>query len=206
MAVQHDAGHFSFLQIIKVLTEIAGPAFAQGALIKTGISAAKDVNVIEFATLEDFVSSAERLDNPISAFEGVAVHYGDAIFGLPQCPFAVSIKNYKAVMGELPQEYGEVTKRLNKSSGISEKFRIGEGAAVSPFCGVHQSIRSAYGKKVRIAGHHLNVYQLGCKSGGGKKGLAHRWLDHLQIEEKVVDRILDENMCCYCLRLESDTN
>lgn len=199
----YDAGHYSFLELIRVMSTTAGAAFAKGALIKTGLGAAKASPSVEFASLEDFIKSIETVDNPIASFEGKARHYQDGVFGLPTCPFAASIKTFLGVAGSLPVEFKEVTTELNKPSQITEKLRVGEGAAVSPFCGVHQPIRSALGEHVKIGGKPLEIRQLGCKSGSGVKGLAQRWIEEAGVDPKLVEKILDDNMCCYSVRLGS---
>jgi len=201
--MQYDAGHFSFLEVIKVLHRTAGPAFAKGSLIKTGVTAGKSTDIKEFATLEDFVASAENMGNPIAQFEGKAKHYGNGVFGLPACPFAGSIKTYKSVAGGMPAEYADVTAEMNRTSHVTDHLRVGEGAAVSPFCAVHQPIRSAMGERTKIAGKTMKIYQLGCKSGTGHKGLAAPWIEEAGVETKLVEKILDENMCCYAIRFES---
>ena len=167
-----DAGHFSFLELIKIITQLAGPAFTAGALLKTGISGSNATEVREFSSREAFLQRVEDTDNPIAHFEGTAVHYGGGVFGLPVCPFAGSIESYKSFRGGLPGEYGAVTERINKSADVQRQLHVGQGAAVSPFCAIHQPIRSKLGSKVKINGKFLHVYQLGCKWGHGQKGLA----------------------------------
>jgi len=197
----YDAGHFSFLELIRVLHTTAGPAFAKGALVRTGMSAAAATPPLEFETMDDFVASVEETtSNPISQFEGRARHYGDGLFGLPACPFARSIQTYTGVAGSLPREYKEVTDEMNKPSGITAKLRVGQGAAVSPFCAVHQPIRSELGKRIKVGGRSLQVTQLGCKSGGGHKGFADPLIEETGVSRDAVDKILDENMCCYHVR------
>lgn len=198
----YDAGHFSFLELIKVITNLAGHSFAKGALIKTGMTAARQAQEVTFDTVEDFLKSVETLDNPIARFEGEAKHYGNGVFGLPECPFAGSIETYTTVTGGLPKQYAAVTDEMNKPSRITEDLRVAEGAAVSPFCAVHQPIRSALGDRVKVAGRVLKVYQLGCKSGAGKIGVANRWVEETKVSPELVQRILDDNMCCYCVRFE----
>jgi hypothetical protein len=201
---QYDAGHFSFLEIIKVLYQTAGPAFAKGALVKTGVSAAKKAPEVEFDSFEAFVESIETLDNPIAQFEGKAVHYGEGVFGLPACPFANSIKTYVGVTGGMPDEYKGVTAEMNKPSGVTDALRVGHGAAVSPFCGVHQPIRSALGERIKVGGRRLQIYQLGCKSGSGARGLAKEWMQSVGVSDETVGKVLDSNMCCYMVRFEGD--
>jgi len=200
----YDAGHISFLELIRVLHSTAGAAFAKGALVRTGMSAAANTPVAKFDTMEAFIASLESLGNPISQFEGRARHYGDGVFGLIACPFAQSIKSYTSVTGGLPAEYNEVTAEMNKPSGITEKLRVGQGAAVSPFCAVHQPIRSELGKCVEIGGRPLQVFQLGCKSGSGARGLAEPMIEATGVSKETVNRVLDENMCCYCVRFEGE--
>ncbi len=200
--VQYDAGHFSFLELLRALNEFAGPGAAKVMLMRVGTRAAAEVPERVYATLEEFIESIKEMGNPISQFEGEAQYCGDGIFALPKCPFTKAIASYKSVKGELPEDYGEITATLNKPGASSDAMRIAEGAAVSPFCGVHQPIRSALGGRIKIGGHQLKVYQLGCKSGAGKKGLAHRWIKEAKLDPDIVERLLDENMCCYCFRLE----
>ncbi len=197
-----DAGHFSFLEMIKVICNITGPGNAKGTLLRTGIAAAEEVDGVEFDTLEDFIASIEDGANPIAQFEGQAKHYGDGVFGLPVCPFAGSIKTFTSVAGKLPGEYVEVTERLNKTSGMTDKLRIGSGAAVSPFCGVHQTVRSQLGeRRITVGGKSLEITQLGCKAGSGKKGISGRLCEGAGVETDVVSDVLEENMCCYQLKL-----
>jgi len=199
---QYDAGHFSFLELLRALNKLAGPGVARIMLLKIGMQAALEVPEREYATLEEFIESIKEMDNPISQFEGEAEYYGDGIFGLPKCPFTKSVASYKSVKGQLPEDYDEITATLNQSSASSDLLRIAEGASVSPFCGVHQPIRSSLGGRIKIGGQQLKIYQLGCKSGSGKKGLSRRWIEETQADPDIVDRILDNNMCCYCFRFE----
>lgn len=197
---QYDAAHFSFLELIRAFNDLAGPVAAKIALLRIATQAASEVPTQAFATIADFVESAAEMDNPISQFEGQAHYYGEGVFGLPQCPFAPSIASYKRIKRLLPEEYTEITASLNRPSAGAESLRIGEGAAVSPFCGVHQPIRSALGQRITIGGSPLKIYQLGCKSDAGHKGLAERWIAEANVDRRLVDTILDDNMCCYCFR------
>jgi len=198
----YDAGHVSFLELIKVITTIAGAEFAKGTLIKTGTSSAKQFKQQDYPNWEAFIKALESKECPVAQFEGTARHYGDGVFGLPACPFASSIKTYTSVTGGLPQDYKSVTKELNKDSTITSNLRIGNGAAVSPFCGVHQSIRSALGSQLTIGGKKVTVYQLGCKSGSGVKGIAEGYCKTAMVAASKVEEVLDDNMCCYKVAIE----
>lgn len=201
---QYDAGHFAFLELIRVLNSLAGPGATKVSMFQLGTQAAAAVPEQAFATVEAFQQSIKDMDNPIAQFEGEARHYGDGVYGLPVCPFAGAIANYKRIKTDMPEEYKEITESLNQPSLMSEKLRIGQGAAVSPFCGVHQPIRSALGERIKIGGKRLRIYQLGCKSGSGVKGLAYPLIEQAKVNPQLVDKILDENMCCYCVHLEDD--
>lgn len=201
---QYDAGHFAFLELIRVLNDLAGPRTTKISMYQLGLQAAAAVPELAFETMEEFEQSIEEMANPISQFEGEARHYGNGIFGLPACPFTGAITNYKKIKSGMPEEYKEITASLNQSSPLAEKLRVGQGAAVSPFCGVHQPIRSALGQRITIGGKRLKIYQLGCKSAAGAKGLADPLIERAKADRQIVDQILDDNMCCYCVRLEDE--
>jgi len=199
-----DAGHYSFLQLIKVMVDVAGPDFAKGALIRSGMSAAARTPELQFGSWQEYLDSIESIANPIAQFEGETRYYGEGIFGLPACPFAESIASYKSVADSLPEEHGKITEALNRNSKITMTLRVGEGAAVSPFCAVHQPIRSELGARIRIGPQTLRVLQLGCRSGSGTKGIATLWCEAAGVDPEQVASILDDNMCCYCVRLEAE--
>jgi len=137
--------------------------------------------------------------NPISRVEGKAVHLGDGLFGLPKCPFARSIANCKQLRGNLPESYAKVTEDYNKPHWVTKELHVGQGAGVSPFCAIHQPLRSALAKRIKIGDTQLSVYQLGCKSGGGKKALAKTIIEKSAFNEEIVAKVLDEHMCCYAV-------
>ena len=200
---QYDAGHLSFLELIRVVSEVAGAPFAAGALVKTGMGIARKAEVMEFADFDAFLASVEASANSVAHFEGAARYYQNGVFGLPACPFASSVKTYQGFMGELPSEYAAVTENLNRPSPTAAKLRVGHGASVSPFCGVHQSIRSALAERISVGGKPLIVHQLGCKSGAGQRSVAEDFVAEVGVSVELVNAVLDENMCCYCARVAS---
>jgi hypothetical protein len=62
-------------------------------------------------------------------------------------------------------------------------------------------MRSAIADKIQIGGKKIKIYQLGCKSGSGKKGFAEKWLTESGVSKDTVDKILDNHMCCYSLKV-----
>lgn len=197
-----DIAHISFLDMIKVMITLSGAASAKGTLIRNAIKTAERISEINYATFEDYLGAVENATNPITMIEGKATHIGHFVFGLQNCPFGPSIKDYNQVFEKLPDGYADFTAEFNKTSNVTDQFRVGEGAGVSPFCSVHQPMRSAFADKIRIGGKKIRIFQLGCKSGGGKKGFADKWLQATGVPKEVVDKILDNHMCCYALKIE----
>ncbi len=194
-----DIAHISFLDMINVILGQNGAASAKGVLIRNALNAANMVASTHFDTVEEYLASIPEMSNPIARVEGVSFHVKDGIFGLKSCPFAPSIKDYLEVFNRLPEGFQQITSEFNKPTLISNKLRIGEGAGVSPFCAVHQSIRSALGEKIEIAGRPLKIYQLGCKSSDGRLGLAIRWIEEAGVDQGIVMDILETHMCCYLI-------
>lgn len=196
-----DIAHLSFLDMIKVMIGINGAASAKGTLIRNALNTADNIKEVDYDSFDVFLDSIENATNPITMIEGKATHLGDFVFGLKNCPFAPSIKNYTAVFGKLPEGFAEFTEECNKSGVASTKYRVGEGACVSPFCAVHQPMRSAIAEKIKIGGKDIQVTQLGCKSGSGYKGFADKWMEYAGVSKDVVDKTLDDHMCCYHVKI-----
>ncbi len=196
-----DIAHVSFLDMIKVMITMSGAANAKGTLVRNALSTAQKINEVDYATFDDFLAAIEDTTNPITMVEGKSSHQGDFVFGLAACPFGPSIQNYTKVFETLPDGYADFTAEFNKPSMVTDKYRIGEGAGVSPFCSVHQPLRSAVADKITIGGKKIEIFQLGCKSGAGKKGFAAKWLEQTGISKDVVDKVLENHMCCYHVKV-----
>lgn len=199
-----DIAPIAFLDILQELIAIAGAPLAKGTLIRLSTSAGKRLKPSDYATFDDFVASSASISNPIAAVEGPAQYYGEGLFGLNECPFAPAIAGYRSVFEALPESFGSVTTEFNRPGPGTDPIHVGNGAGVSPFCAVHQPLRAAAAKRVRIDGNTLDVYQLGCKSATGHIGIARRWLEEgLWSETKVLD-VLSSNMCCYGIKLAAE--
>lgn len=197
-----DIAHVSFLDMIKVMITMSGAASAKGTLIRNALSTAEKINEVNYATFNDYLEAIENATNPIAMIEGKPSHEGEYVFGLAKCPFGPSIKNYTKVFEKLPDGYVDFTTEFNKPSRVTDMYRVGEGAGVSPFCSVHQPMRSAVAEKITIGGKKIKIYQLGCKSGAGKKGFADKWIEESGVGKDIVDKVLDNHMCCYFLKIE----
>ena len=196
-----DIAHISFLDMIKIMITLSGAASAKGTLIRNALKTAERISEVDYPTFDDYLTAIENATNPITVIEGKSSHQGNFVFGLSNCPFGPSIKNYMEVFEKLPEGYADFTSEFNKTSNITDAYRVGEGAGVSPFCSVHQPMRSAFAEKITIGGKKIKIYQLGCKSGSGKKGFAEKWIKESGISREVVDKILDNHMCCYSIRI-----
>jgi hypothetical protein len=196
-----DIAHLSFLDMIKIMITLSGAASAKGTLIRNAIKTAEKMPEVDYPTFDDYLAAIENATNPITIIEGKATHAGDHVFGLKLCPFGPSIKNYTKVFEKLPEGFADFTAEFNKPSNITDQYRVGEGAGVSPFCAVHQPMRSAIAERITIGGKKIRVIQLACKSGAGKKGFAEKWLAESGVSRDVVDKILDTNMCCYSMQI-----
>ncbi len=196
-----DIAHISFLDMIKIMITLSGAASAKGTLIRNSLKTAERIAEVNYASFQEYLSAIENATNPITMIEGKSSHQGDFVFGLKSCPFGPSIKNYIEVFEKLPDGFADFTTEFNKPSNITDQYRVGEGAGVSPFCSVHQPMRSAFAEKIRIGGKKIHIYQLGCKSGSGKKGFAEKWIKETGAPKDVVDKVLDNHMCCYYLKI-----
>ncbi len=196
-----DIAHISFLDMIKIMIEQVGAASAKGTLVRNAIKTADSISEVDYPTFDDYLQAIEDSTNPITQIEGKASHKGEGVFGLEFCPFADSIKNYNEVFKGLPESYAEFTMEFNKPGPIPKKYRVGAGAGVSPFCSVHQPMRSAFGDKITIGGKNIQIYQLGCKAGSGKKGFADEFIEVAMVPKDVVDKVLDNHMCCYYIKV-----
>jgi hypothetical protein len=196
-----DIAHISFLDMIKIMITLSGAASAKGTLIRNALKTAEKIHETDYATFDDYLAAVENASNPITMIEGKSTHQGNFVFGLKNCPFGPSIKNYNKVFEKLPDGFSDFTSEFNKPSNVTDQYRVGEGAGVSPFCSVHQPMRSAFADKIRIGGKKIKIYQLGCKSGSGKKGFADKWIDAAGVSRDVVDKTLDNHMCCYSIKV-----
>ncbi|NTW68007.1 MAG: hypothetical protein HGB21_17110 [Nitrospirae bacterium] len=196
-----DIAHISFLDMIKVMITLSGAASAKGTLIRNAIKTAEKIAEVDYPSFEAYLAAIENATNPITMIEGKATHAGNYVFGLKNCPFGPSIKNYTKVFEKMPEGFADFTAEFNKTSNVTDQYRVGEGAGVSPFCSVHQPMRSAIAERITINGKKIQIMQLGCKSGAGKKGIAEKWLAESGVSREVVDKVLDNHMCCYALKV-----
>ena len=184
--------------LIDAITGMGGIA-TKGSLMRQAIKIAEripEVNYTDFGACEAAFNSQ---NHPISKFEGVPIRDG-SIFILPQCMFAQTINTYLEFNEKLPDEFTKVVKEYNKPNRLTKELMIGQGTGVSPFCVLHQTLRSASGKKVRIDNDQVQVIQLGCKSVDGEKSISDELCWSAGVNRETVDKHLDNGMCVYMIK------
>jgi len=198
-----DIGHLTFLEIIRENITTMGAAAAKGTLIRRSTKIGEQAKEADY-TMEEWEQAVSSGETVLSTFEGKAIKEGDFYY-LPACPFENSIKTYVNLYGKLPAELGKVAEEFNKPSGFAEQNKVGYGAGVSAFCCVHQPLRASLGKKIKIDGKSVVIYQLGCKAGNGTKGFADKFIEEAGMDKDIVDKLLDKSKCVYAIKvLEND--
>lgn len=198
-----DIAHLAFLEMIREAIKTTGGAAAKGQLMRKAISIAEEIPEVEYDSLEDWEKAVKAKEHPITKIEGIAIREGN-IFYLPACPFAPSIKTYKELFEKLPEEYPRLVEEYNKPSRVTKELKVGHGSGVSPFCAIHQPLRAAIGKRIKVGGKRVKIYQLGCKSGDGKKGFADEFIEEIGASREMVDKLLDKAMCVYAVKIEEE--
>ncbi len=198
-----DIAHLAFLEMIREAIKTTGGAAAKGQLMRKALNIAEEIPEVEYESLDEWEKAVNAKENPITKVEGISKREGN-IFYLPACPFAPSIKTYKELFEKLPEEYPQLVQEYNKPSRVSDELKVGQGAGVSPFCAIHQPLRAAIGKRIKVGGKKVKIYQLGCKSGDGKKGFADKFIGEFGANKDTVDKLLDKAMCVYGVKIEEE--
>ncbi|MFH0926782.1 MAG: hypothetical protein V1872_14310 [bacterium] len=194
-----DQAYIILIEFIRKEAQKSLP-MAKGELMRIGIAAGKEIAPVEYPNIDDYIKAIKDHTNPTTQVEGEAEAHPKNIFTLPKCPFAPTIADYLTAYKKLPKEFSGVIEEFNKTSQITDNLRIGEGAIVSVFCCMHQSLRATIASKITIGGKPIALYQLACKGGDGKKALSKKWIAEVGADEKEVDKLLDKNVCCYCIK------
>jgi hypothetical protein len=132
-----DIAHLSFLDMIKIM--IPDGRNTKGTHQKRHGQRTRWWGGL--SGLDDICCHRKCL-NPITMIEGKATHAGDYVFGLQNCPFGPSIKNYTQVFEKLPEGFADFTAEFNKQSkpisivlakGRRKPFLLGTPADESAF-------------------------------------------------------------------------
>lgn len=201
MTSTRDIAHLTLIGTLLEATVGMGGAATKGSLMRQAIKIAEQIPEVNYENFGACEAAFDAQAHPISKFEGVPIRDG-SIFILPQCMFAQVISTYFEFFGELPDEYTKIVKEYNKPNKLTKELMVGCGTGVSPFCAMHQPLRSAAGKKIKIGGNHVQVIQLGCKTSDGKKFISHELCQIAGVNPETVEKHLDNGMCAYMVNYE----
>lgn len=199
-----DIAHLTLLETIReTIINMGGPA-TKGTLMRRAINIAEQLPEVNYENLDAWEEAVNAQTHPITTVEGMAIR-DESIFILPKCPFAPSINTFTGLFKGLPSEYSQIVAEYNKPGRFTKELMVGHGSGVSPFCAIHQPLRSAAGKKIKIGDNDTQVIQLGCKSGNGKKSISDELCQTAGVDRETVEKHLDNGMCVYMVKiLEQD--
>ncbi len=197
-----DIGHLSLIQLIQQMSESTGMSNTKGVLIRLAMNIAKEFPEKQFDDLDQYIASLNNGGNPITVVEPKVEHLGNGLFGLRVCPFSSTVSSFLSVFNQLPGNFAEFTEEYNKPSPATRALRIGEGSGVSPFCAIHQAFRSALAERISLGDKRARIYQLGCRSASGKKGISEHWCQEAGFSPEEIDKVLDEYYCCYAIKAD----
>ncbi len=198
MVDMFDPLHVVKLAMIEVMENSKGklPEEIQHKLLEKAVHVAKMVPSVNYKSLEEWEKAVREKRNPLYKIEGESLRFGN-IFYLPKCPFA-HFKN------KFPSDtIVKLLKEFNESSKIAEELKVGAGSGVGPFCPIHQPLRAIVGRKIKVGGRSVRIYQLGCKSAvTGKKNISKKLVEEFGVDLDTVDKLLDKGMCVYGVKIE----
>jgi hypothetical protein len=195
-----DIAHLAFLESIRESIVGTGPAAAKGHLMRRAVYISQQIPETEYESLDEWESAVKTLTHPITRIEGPSIRDGN-IFVLPVCPFSPSIKTYKELFQKLPGEYARLVEEYNRPGRTAADLYVGYGSGVSPFCAIHQPLRAAIGKRIKVGGKTVQIVQLGCKGGDGKKAIAGELCDAAGVNRETVEKYLEKGACVYAVKV-----
>ena len=190
-----------FLENTAEAIQNRGIAVTKGELFRRAKNAGSRLPLQEFASAEELIKAINEGQSAFTRIEGIAQHQGNHIFALKTCAFAYAMKNYTSRLGIVDHDFQSILDEYNKPNPLNDQFKLGEGSAINVFCCIHQALRSIIGSKHRVQQQPVSIYILGCKSLEGKKGFAKKYIEAAGVTQEKIDKILDENMCCYWLKI-----
>lgn len=194
-----DIAHLTLLETIRETIVSMGEPATKGTLMRRAIRIAEQLPEVEYENLDTWETAVSEMNHPLTKIEGLTER-DESIFILPQCPFAQSIATYMELFGQMPEEYSQIVEEYNKPGKFTEGLMVGHGSGVSPFCAIHQPLRSSAGKKIRVNNEDINVIQLGCKAANGKKSISNDLCQIAGVDSKIVEKHLDNGMCVYTVK------
>lgn len=194
-----DIAHLTLLETIReTIVSMGGPA-TKGTLMRRAIRIAEQLPEVEYENMDAWETAVNNKTHPLTKVEGVTKR-DESIFILPQCPFAQSIATYMELFGQMPDEYAQIVEEYNRPGKFTSDLHVGHGSGVSPFCAIHQPLRSAAGGKIKVDSADIHVIQLGCKAGNGKKSISNHLCQIAGVNREIVEKHLDNGMCVYTVK------
>ncbi len=185
-----------FLYLLHSISELMGPDFAKGVLQRIGEKTAEKL-VEKFTEKSLQVNSLKELttnENPLTIFEENIAFVKDRIFIVEKCPFRELVSSFLEINKTLPAELSEIVKIYNDE---------GLGAAVSPFCIIHQSFRKKIVNYIRMNGKSCELQQLGCKAASGTIKYAPENFSTVSTSEGEIADLLKDKACSYTIVVKS---
>ncbi len=189
---ERTLGIFS-LHLLQTITELMGPEMAKGTLERVGEVIAEKL-LQKFGTDSLHISDLKELTknaNPLKFFDDTLDTQGDKLFVIEKCPFIREIKDFLEINKEIPPLLSEIVEIYN---------REGKGYAVSPFCIIHQTLRSKLASEIKITGRDVEFLQLGCKALSGKIKLADQNIKKIGSSDVAVQDFLKSKICCFSIQ------
>lgn len=163
-------------------------------LQEMGMRLAKELNLKDYASFEDFLKEHEKGKSALAALEGLSDVEGN-VFILKNCPMGRLLNALKGPDGKLPKYYLEV---VDKYKALFKS----KGAIIHPFCIVHQVIRAQIGENIKAGGKAMLVYQISCRSlTSGKIVYAEEGTNRAGLSREEIDRKIDGKACMYLVKV-----
>ncbi len=181
------------LYLLQTITELMGPEMAKGSLERVGEAIAEKLlqkfgsDSLHVADLKDLA----KTQNPLKFFDDTLEAKGDQVYVIERCPFIREVRDFLEVNKEMPPLLSEIVEIYN---------REGLGYAVSPFCIIHQTLRTRLVRDIKAGGKDVEFLQLGCKALSGKLKLADQNIKKVGSSDATVQDFLKNRSCCYGIK------
>ena len=195
-----DIAHIFFLELLRDFKNNLGVPLATRQLLRKTVSLAQNLPRIDFPNKNIFWEAIRKEETNLHLWEDKLEICKNNIIAAPKCTFRNAIDNYLKLWGGMPTEYAEITEEFNKTSTISSILKIGQGSACSPFCLIHQALRSIAVKKIYIASEPLNLVMLGSKLSNVDLAISYEYLAEEGIKPAHIKTLLQKNICCFLIK------
>jgi hypothetical protein len=200
--IRLDIAHIFFLELLRDYKNNLGAALAVRQMIHRAAIFARDLPRQDFTDWDHFLNELQKQNTVLNFWEPELKLYDRHIIATPSCPFGAAIHEYTQIMGGLPNEYAEITEEFNRSTPLNRHMMIGHGSASSPFCAIHQPLRSLAAEKIFVGGQPLQIVALGSKAESDW-ALAYEYIGEEKLFPEKIKSLLNENLCCFLIKPRS---